>query len=123
MNASDTSPETAVDAFAVSTARFGEVLAWLAGDDAAGLDHAELETQLDTAGRDLLRQLLQDHLDLRAQRETRVEVVDTTATVSPTVRSRPATHARWRRCSVTSQCRGWRTGGVGILTCTRATPD
>jgi hypothetical protein len=63
-------------AFAASSARFAAVIDWLDGPDAAVLDHAELEGQLDAAGRELLRQLLQDHLDLRARRETRVAVVD-----------------------------------------------
>lgn len=52
------------------------MIEWLDGAQAAGLEHAELEDQLDAAGRGLLRQLFQDHLDLRAQRETRVAVVD-----------------------------------------------
>ena len=70
-------PASATDAFAASSDRFTQMLAWLDGAQAAGLTHAELEDQLAAAGRDLLRQLLQDHLDLRAQRETRVAVVDT----------------------------------------------
>jgi len=35
----------------------------------------ELEERLDVEGRELLRQMLQDHLDLRAQREPRLEAV------------------------------------------------
>ncbi|PYC61898.1 hypothetical protein C7C46_33595, partial [Streptomyces tateyamensis] len=41
----------------------------LSGGDADAWTHAELEEHLETAGRELLRQLLQDHLDLRAVRE------------------------------------------------------
>jgi hypothetical protein len=74
VNAASSEPDTV--AFAASSARFELILGWLDGDQAAGLTHAELEDQLDAAGRELLRQLLQDHLDLRAQRETRAVVVD-----------------------------------------------
>jgi len=44
---------------------------WLCGPEAAALEHAELEEQLDARGRELLRRLHQDHLDLRAAREQR----------------------------------------------------
>jgi hypothetical protein len=39
------------------------LVGWLAGADSAGLGHAELEDQLSARGRELQRQLLQDHLD------------------------------------------------------------
>jgi hypothetical protein len=41
----------------------------LGAEPAAGLGHAELEDLLATRGRELLRQLLQDHLELRQVRE------------------------------------------------------
>src|SRR5579875_24714 len=44
---------------------------WLGSEDAAGLQHGELEEQLDVRGRALLRQLFQDRLDLTAAREER----------------------------------------------------
>src|SRR5207237_9949181 len=50
---------------------FGELEDWLASEDAAGLQHGELEEQLDVRGRELLRQLFQDRLDLTAAREER----------------------------------------------------
>lgn len=62
-------------AFAGSRERFEEVVGFLEGEDASALDHAQLETRLEDQGRDLLRQLLQDHLDLRAARETRLDQV------------------------------------------------
>jgi len=68
--------EAGTTAFAASRDRFTTVLDWLDSPEAAQLEHAELEGQLDTKGRELLRQLLQDHLDLRAQQETRVQVID-----------------------------------------------
>ncbi|MGH3952241.1 MAG: ISKra4 family transposase, partial [Pseudonocardiaceae bacterium] len=62
----------AADAFAASRSRFDALTGWLTGDQAGGLDHAELESMLAADGRELLRQLLQDHLDLRAVREERL---------------------------------------------------
>lgn len=65
------------DGFSQSWERFEEVLAFLDGDQAAALTHAELEDHLGTRGRELLRQLYQDHLELRALREVRLaDVVD-----------------------------------------------
>jgi hypothetical protein len=58
-------------AFAESGKCFGELESWLASEEASGLQHADLEEQLDVRGRELLRQLLQDRLDLTAAREVR----------------------------------------------------
>ena len=58
-------------AFAESRKCFGELEDWLASEEAAGLQHGELEEQLDVRGRELLRQLFQDRLDLTAAREER----------------------------------------------------
>jgi hypothetical protein len=63
------------DSFHASRERFDAVLALLDGNAAAALSHAELEDCLEREGRQLVRQLYQDHLDLRALREVRVEVV------------------------------------------------
>ena len=65
----------AVEAFAASRERFENVLAWLEGRQAGGLEHAELEAQLQADARELFRQMFQDHLDLRATREQRIEEV------------------------------------------------
>src|SRR5579859_2978844 len=59
------------DAFAESGECFRELEDWLASEEAAGLQHGELEEQLDVRGRELLRQLFQDRLDLTAAREER----------------------------------------------------
>ena len=59
------------EAFAESGKCFGELEDWLASEEAAGLQHAELEEQLDVRGRELLRRLFQDRLDLAAAREER----------------------------------------------------
>ena len=57
------------DPFAASKDMFGVLAAELAGPAAAVLTACELEELLDERGREVLRQLLQDHFDLRAVRE------------------------------------------------------
>ena len=57
------------DPFAASTGMFTALAAELAGPAAAGLTACELEKLLHDRGREVLRQLLQDHLDLRALQE------------------------------------------------------
>ena len=59
----------AADPFAASRSVFAALALELGGEEAAGLGHAELEELLEGRGRELLRQLLQDHLDLRQLRE------------------------------------------------------
>ena len=56
-------------AFAQSRECYAELEEWLASEDAAGLQHGELEEQLDVRGRELLRRLYQDRRDLTAARE------------------------------------------------------
>jgi hypothetical protein len=58
-------------AFARSREYFGETEQWLASGEAAGLRHADLEEQLQERGREMLRRMFQDHLELRAAREER----------------------------------------------------
>lgn len=52
---------------------FEQVLAWLEGDESTTLAHGELEDELESRGRELLRRMLQDHLRLRAATEQRLE--------------------------------------------------
>ena len=64
-------------AFTASQRRFTDLVGWLVDERAVAVTHAELEDRLHTEGMALLRQLLQDSLDLRAVREQRLgEVVD-----------------------------------------------
>ena len=58
-------PEVASEVFAQSRACLAEIEGWLSGGEAAALAHAELEERLGERGRELLRLLHQDHLDLR----------------------------------------------------------
>jgi hypothetical protein len=65
------------DPFDQSRVCFAELVGWLEGTQAAELSHAELEAELDRRGRELLRQMLQGQLDLRALGEQRpAEVKD-----------------------------------------------
>jgi hypothetical protein len=59
------------DVFARSREAFAQAEEWLAGPEAAGLGHAAVEEELAARGREVLRLLLQAHLDLRAAREPR----------------------------------------------------
>src|SRR6266705_3068021 len=59
------------EAFAESRRCFGELEDWMAAAEAAGLQHGELEEQLEVRGRELLRRLFQDRLDLTAALEER----------------------------------------------------
>ena len=59
------------EAFAESRECFGELEDWMASEEAAGLQHGELEEQLGVRGRELLRRLFQGHLDLMAAQEER----------------------------------------------------
>jgi hypothetical protein len=61
--------------FASSREQFESLVSFMAGTDAAGMDHAGLEERLDRDGRELLRRLLDDHLALRAVREQRLDPV------------------------------------------------
>ena len=58
-------------AFARSREAYAEIEGWLGSPEAAALEHAALEEELTARGRELMRQGLQDHLDLRAAREPR----------------------------------------------------
>ena len=61
--------------FAGSWECFEEIVGWLRGPDTAAVTHADLEDQLDCRGRELLRRMLQDHLSLRSETESRLEAV------------------------------------------------
>jgi len=67
------------DRFVRSRERFEVIVGWLGGEQSDGLEHSDLESRLACDGRELLRALLQDHLDLRAERERRVERVKDSA--------------------------------------------
>jgi hypothetical protein len=65
----------AADGFARSAEQFFALSGWLAGEQARGLEHAQLEARLWEDGRELIRVMLQDHFDLRAVCEPRLDGV------------------------------------------------
>jgi hypothetical protein len=64
--------EAPAAAFNSSRACFESMVSWLDGEESAGLTHGELEDHLQASGRNLMRQLFQDHVDLRAAREAKL---------------------------------------------------
>jgi hypothetical protein len=58
--------------FERSREAFAEAEEWLAGPEAAGLDHAAVEEELPARGREIQRLLFQAHLDARAAAEQRL---------------------------------------------------
>ena len=74
--ASVPSPGSAgIEGFARSRELFESEVAWLASEEAGGLSHGELEERLAVNARELYRQLLEDHLERRAEQEQRMEPV------------------------------------------------
>ena len=61
--------------FSESNRLFGRIVDWLDEEKCRWLPHDEVERRLQDQGRELMRQLYQDHLDLREQREPRLRVV------------------------------------------------
>lgn len=59
-----------------SRAHFAAILRFVDSDDAFSMEHGQLEETLVKEGRELIRRLLQEHLDRRAEREPCLEVVD-----------------------------------------------
>ena len=59
------------EAFAESRKCFGALEEWAASEGAAGLQHADLEEQLEVRGRELMWQLFQDRLNAAAAAEER----------------------------------------------------
>ena len=64
-----------VAGFERSQAQFAGLVEWVAGEQALGLEHSELEARLAADARELARQVLQDQLDLRARVEQRADGV------------------------------------------------
>ena len=66
-----------VPAFSHSRIAYEAAVADLSSDDAADLDHGDVELRARSRGEDFIRSLIQDHMDLRSEREK--------ATVEPMV--------------------------------------
>jgi hypothetical protein len=76
-----TPPAPAADAFAATRTRMEEMLVHLSAPAMAGATAEALEEYVTGAGRELLRQMLQDQFDARAAAEVRVEAVTGTDTL------------------------------------------
>jgi hypothetical protein len=63
------------EAFAASAAQFLKMVHFLAEPESFGLEHFDLECYVTTEGREMLRLILQEHFDLGALREERLEEV------------------------------------------------
>jgi hypothetical protein len=59
-------------AFTASRGDFEALAGFLGSEECLAMEHAALESALEVRGRELLRRMLQDHLDLRALREERL---------------------------------------------------
>jgi hypothetical protein len=55
--------------------KFAELVARLSAEESRRLTHSELESVISAEGREVLRRLMQGHLDLRAAGEPRLELV------------------------------------------------
>jgi hypothetical protein len=111
-------------AFAASRAQFEQVLGFLTGLEATALTHAHLEEHLGSRGRDLIKQLMQDHLDLRASRETPLPMhapVTGADLVTPGPGSRPGTSGAWPASSERSRSPGSATARPARATSTPPT--
>ncbi len=65
------------DFFSRTRVLVDKTVSFLESDEANALTHSELEDRITVDGREIERQLYQDHLDLRALREVRLgEVTD-----------------------------------------------
>ena len=76
-SAASTLPPTAagIEEFARSRELFDCEVAWLSSEEADSLSHGELEERLQVNARELYRQLVEDHLERRAEHEHRIEAV------------------------------------------------
>ena len=69
------------DPFVNSREQLETMLGWLSDGETDGLEHSQLEERLQADGRELLRRMLEDKLELRAFREQRLEGVACSAGV------------------------------------------
>lgn len=91
------------DGYAASRGAFERLVSTLADAPARDMAHDELKGLLEQQGRELLRQLMQDHLDLRARAE---EAAARVSAGRPVVRGpegqprtwRETNHSRWLTC-------------------------
>ena len=76
--------------FAAAEQEFGNITTFLSSSEATSLTHSDLERELEAKGRELMRKLLQAHLDLRGPGEAVGPVHD----ASGETRAREQRHER-----------------------------
>lgn len=64
-------PASRDEAFAQAREYFAETEDWLVSGDASGMQHGDLEEQMEKRGQEITRRMLQGHLDVLAAREER----------------------------------------------------
>ncbi len=62
-------PAQMIEHFADAVAQFEHLLDWLTGEPAQGATHSEVEAMVQAQGSELLRRMIQGHLDQRSARE------------------------------------------------------
>ena len=78
-------PCAVADPFVVADDAYATITKFLHSEEARRVKHSDLERQLEAMGRELMRKLLQAHLDLRQPGEAREPVRDAAgATLTPT---------------------------------------
>lgn len=77
-----TRSQPVLEAFSSSRGQFEAMVGRMISVETAAMPHGDLEELLQREGQELLRRLLQDHLDLRTAREHRVAVVGREGLVS-----------------------------------------
>ena len=65
-----------MEAFNSSRQQFTKMVGQMQSESIAKMSHAEIEDLLTQEGHELMRRMMQDHLELRTTREKRVEIVD-----------------------------------------------
>ena len=63
--------ESICEVFGAACEHFESLIDTLSGESAAQMEHGQIETLLSRMGNELMRLLMQAHLDLRAEREER----------------------------------------------------
>src|ERR1051326_1226799 len=63
-------------AFFSAKEKFNEIEVMLSSGEMMSKEHGEIEAYLKTEGFEMLRRMMQAHLDIRTEQESRVEVVD-----------------------------------------------
>ncbi|MFH1602583.1 MAG: hypothetical protein ABIH03_01605 [Pseudomonadota bacterium] len=87
-------PCPAADPFAAAEQEFDTITTFLCSQEAGSLTHSDLERMLEAKGRELLRKLLQAHLDLRHPGEAAGPVRD----AAGETQSRARLHDRQLEC-------------------------